>query len=262
MFGITVLGSGSKGNSIVIHGKDGAILLDVGFSLRETRRRMAAAGVDDNALSAILVSHEHTDHTKGLRVAANHYRIPVYCNRGTGEILKQREVEPERLHLFATGNAFRVNEFTVEPFSLPHDAMDPVGFTVRSNGCKLGVVTDLGHVSHMVCHHLRECDILVVESNHDMEMLNQSSRPWSLKQRIVSRHGHLSNQAGMELLKQILHERTRHVILAHASQDCNRYELAEACGAETLSACARTDIQLQVARQDLGLASVWVEDDT
>lgn len=259
MVGVTLLGSGSKGNSLVLHGEDGALLVDVGFSMRETRRRLDAAGVDPRDLKAILISHEHTDHVRGLRTAARQLDIPVYCNRHTGTMIKERKSAPDTLNLFAVGAEFSVEEFSVQPFSIPHDAMDPVGFIVSANGHRIGIATDLGHANNLVCHHLLECDVLVVESNHDMELLRQSSRPWSLKQRILSRHGHLSNDASQELIAKIIHDRTRHIVLAHASQDCNRYEIVEACARDGLTAIGRSDIIPLVARQDKGLPTIWVE---
>ena len=259
MIGLTILGSGSRGNAMVIHGEDGAILVDAGFSMRQTRLRMEAQGVEIGDVQAILISHEHGDHVNGLRVAAKQLDIPVYCNRHTGTMLKDREVSPETLHLFTAGATFQVGEFTIQPFSIPHDAMDPVGFVISNGEHRIGVATDLGHVNNMICHHLKDCDMLVVESNHDMGLLRQSSRPWSLKQRILSRHGHLSNDASMELLARVLHDRTRQVVLAHASQDCNRYELIEAHAAKGLAAIGRTDITPLVATQDDSLPTIWVK---
>jgi phosphoribosyl 1,2-cyclic phosphodiesterase len=209
-------------------------------------------------MQAILVSHEHSDHVKGLRAVSRHFQVPVYCNRGTGQMIKDRNCAPEKLHLFAAGTSFNVGEFSIEPFAIPHDAMDPMGFAIRAGNCKIGIVTDLGHAGSMVCHHLRECDILVLESNHDVAMLRDSSRPWSLKQRIISRHGHLSNEASMKLLKQVLHDQTRHLILAHASQDCNCYKIVEREAVSSLAASGRSDVQALVARQETHLPTVWV----
>ena len=258
MIGVTVLGSGSRGNAIVVQSDGASILVDAGFSSRETQRRMSAVGLGDLKLDAVLVSHEHSDHVKGLRVLARQLAIPVYCNRGTGEVIKDRGMSPDQLRLFAAGASFTVNDMTIEPFSIPHDAMDPMGFIIRTAAHKVGIVTDLGHVSRMACHHLRECDLLVLESNHDLDMLRRSTRPWSLKQRIISRHGHLSNDDSIALLKEILHPRTKHVVLAHASQDCNRYELVKESVTSNLIAWQRTDVQPYVATQDTPLNTILV----
>jgi len=259
VLGLTILGSGSGGNSLVVHGPDSLLMLDVGFSLRETRRRMRATDVPDTDLTAILVSHEHSDHVKGLRAVANHFQAPVYCNRGTGEMVKARGMSPERLHLFSAGTAFDIGEITVQPFSIPHDAMDPMGFIFRHGDQRIGIVTDLGHVGHTVCHNLQACDILVVESNHEIALVHQSSRPWSLKQRVIGRHGHLSNADSMTLLKRVVHDRTRYVVLAHASDECNRYDLVEKHVSACLSDMERQDIQPLVARQKDPLPTIWVE---
>ncbi|MCF7853411.1 MAG: MBL fold metallo-hydrolase [Candidatus Pacebacteria bacterium] len=259
MIGLTVLGSGSRGNGIVVQSDDASILIDAGFSSREIQRRMCTVGLENLKLDAVLVSHEHSDHVKGLRVLAKQLDLPVFCNRGTGEVIKDRGLSPDQLSLFSAGASFTIRDMTIEPFSIPHDAMDPMGFIIRTPTHKVGIVTDLGHVSRMACHHLRECDILVLESNHDLDMLRQSTRPWSLKQRIISRHGHLSNDDSMALLQQILHPRTKHVVLAHASQDCNRYDLVRKCVTANLTSWQRPDVQAYVATQDTPLPTILAQ---
>lgn len=256
--GITVLGSGSQGNATVLHSSSEGVLIDAGFSAREIRNRLQNAGVDERILKAIVVSHEHADHVKGLRVFAKQLQIPIYANRNTATILRRRDAQFGQMYLFATGSPFSIAGFTVETFSIPHDANDPVAFLIRWQDRRIGIATDLGHVSRLVLYQLRECDALIVESNHDIQMLGQSPRPWALKQRILSRHGHLSNEACIELLQFIIHPRTRHVIMAHASQECNQYELIEAMGAKCLEDLGRLDIGLSVARQDAPLPTVWI----
>lgn len=256
--GITVLGSGSRGNAIVVHTPTEALLVDAGFSARETFRRMQEAGLDHHLIKAIVVSHEHTDHIRGVRVCAKRLNVPVYSNRQTAEVLRERDEDWGQLRIFASGSAFSVGGFDVQPFSIPHDANDPVGFVVRCGDRKVGLATDLGHASHMVCYQLRGCDLLVLESNHDISLLRDSSRPWSLKQRILGRHGHLSNDDSMALLETVLDVRTRHIILAHASQECNRYELVKDCVLQRLAKLGRTDIAAHVARQEEHLPTVWL----
>jgi len=191
VIGITILGSGSRGNALVVHGESGDLLLDVGFSAKETRRRMAAANVDEKNIAAILVSHEHRDHVTGLRVLARQLGVPVYMNRLTAMTLKDRQEAPEQVHVFTAGTPFQVGALRIEPFTIPHDAVDPVGFAVHNAKCKLTVATDLGHASSVVKHHLLHADLIVLESNHEIALLHASDRPWALKQRILSRHGHL-----------------------------------------------------------------------
>jgi phosphoribosyl 1,2-cyclic phosphodiesterase len=256
--GITILGSGSRGNATVVHTENEAILIDAGFSARELRKRMARAEVDEKLVRAILVTHEHSDHVCGLRVCAKQLGVPVYANRGTAEVLRSRDDKLGALTIFAPGSSFGVGPFTVEPFTIPHDAYDPVAFVVKLGAIKLGIATDLGHVNALVSHQLKACDALVVESNHDIGMLRNSDRTWSLKQRILSRHGHLSNDDGLELLRKVLHARTRHVVMAHASRDCNEYELVEAGVRQCLVELGREDVQLHVATQDDGVQTIWV----
>lgn len=256
--GVTVLGSGSNGNAIVIHTATDALLIDAGFSSRELRRRMREAGIEESLIRAIVVSHEHGDHVRGLRICAKQLDVPIYANRRTADAIRQREKNLGQVHVFASGNPFRVGDYQLEPFSIPHDANDPVGFIIRRQDRKIGLATDLGHASHLVCYQLKNCDLLVVESNHDVEMLSRSERPWSLKQRILSRHGHLSNEASMELLQKVLDKRTKYLVLAHASQECNRYELVEESIRDCLATLKRDDITALVAKQDSWLPTIWV----
>jgi phosphoribosyl 1,2-cyclic phosphodiesterase len=256
--GVTVLGSGSRGNAIAIHTPTEGILIDAGFSARDMAKRLSEVGIDGKLLKGILVSHEHADHVRGLSACARKYGLPVYSNRRTADVLRSRNGHPGSMHIFAAGSAFSIGSFHVEPFSIPHDANDPVGFAVRIGVHKVGIATDLGHVSHLVCHQLQECDILIVESNHDIGLLHQSSRPWALKQRIMGRHGHLSNSATLELLERVVTTRTQHLVLAHASQECNTYDLVERSAADFLRSLGREDIRPMVARQDEPLPTLWL----
>jgi len=258
MLGLTVLGSGSRGNAIVLHSDSGAVLIDAGFSGIETRRRLEAVGIDEGAISAILVSHEHGDHVSGLRVLANRWDIPAYANRLTAEAVRASRHTFDRWNLFTNGAEFAVGDFRITPFAIPHDAIDPVAFVIRNGDHKIGIATDLGHVGHLVSHQLRECDALIIETNHDIAMLRDSSRPWSLKQRIMGKHGHLSNDAGMQLLRQTLHQRTQHVVLAHASEECNDYDLVGECAFRCLAELERGDLTPTVARQDGPLETLWL----
>lgn len=256
--GVTILGSGSRGNALVLHTAEGAVLLDAGFSARELVQRLTQAGLDPAALRAIVISHEHEDHVRGLRVFAARFGLPVFANRGTATVLRNRDSQLGALHLFAAGSPFQIGPFALYPFSIPHDANDPVAFVVQALDRRIGIATDLGHVNHLVTHQLRECDLLVLESNHDLTMLGNSQRPWALKQRILSRHGHLSNAACMDLLRSVVHARTRHVVMAHASSECNCRELVAAALAECLASLGRSDITTHIARQDAPLPTLWL----
>lgn len=253
------MGSGSAGNALVVHTRQGAILVDAGFSGRELQRRLQHSQIDESDILGIVVSHEHQDHVKGLRVLARRWDVPVYANSGTAAVVRRKHDDFPAVKLFSAGQSFDVGPFRVLPFSIPHDAADPVAFAVEAFDHKIGIATDLGHVSHVTEHHLRDCEALVLESNHDPAMLRDCDRPWRLKRRIMSRHGHLSNEASMELLRAVLAARTRHVVLAHASRECNRYDLIESTVADCLGAVGRSDIAPLVARQDEPAATCWLE---
>ena len=180
------------------------LLIDAGLSARQTRARMAAMGRDPEGLTGILVTHEHSDHIGGLAVLAAKARIPVYCNRLTREAIEAAVKVPLEFRVFATGSRFGVGSVEVDAFPVPHDAMDPVGFVFRTGAGDVGWVTDLGHVTKLVMERLRTAGLVALESNHDLKLLQEDlRRPWSLKQRILSRHGHLSNDSAAEALVEL-----------------------------------------------------------
>ncbi len=248
---LIVLGSGSSGNTAVLRSGDTAILVDAGLSARKTQQRLAAAGIDPAQISAILLTHEHGDHAGGLPVLLQTLRCPVYATRLTAEEVRghdQRNAAAD-WRLFATGSTFALESFEVTAFSVPHDAADPVGFTVRCKSVSIGILTDLGHVTRSLLHHVTEVDCLFVEANHDEQLLqSDTKRPFSIKQRIMSPHGHLSNRAAADLVAQARSPRLRQVVLGHLSRDCNTAELAVAAVTNTLGGddavavcCARHD---------------------
>jgi len=257
--GITILGSGSRGNAILVHTVREAVLIDAGFSARELERRCAKVGIDPGMVRGVLISHEHRDHVSGLGPVARRLAAPVFCTRLTAEAVRTMLPHPpERIHLFDSSSSFEIGAFRIEPFTIPHDATDPVAFIVQYLDVRFGIATDLGHASTLAKHRLRGCDVLVVESNHDLEMLRNSSRPWQLKQRIMSRHGHLSNEDGVRLVRETLGERTRAVVMAHASRECNTYERVERCIVQCLEEIGRDDVRPLVARQDEPLPTIWL----
>jgi phosphoribosyl 1,2-cyclic phosphodiesterase len=217
---VCVLGSGSRGNSIYVSDGTTSILVDAGFSAREIDRRMRSQGLDPARLSAILVTHEHTDHVRGVERLVRRHRLPVYLTAGTHEEAASLHCLPE-IQPLACGAEVRINTLTVRPFSISHDARDPAGFTIGANGSRIGIATDLGHVTAMVREHLRGCRLLILEANHDPGMLMDGPYPWFLKQRIRSRTGHLSNQESCRLLADILHPDLEQVVLAHLSETNN-----------------------------------------
>ncbi|HWR15971.1 MAG TPA: MBL fold metallo-hydrolase [Terriglobales bacterium] len=244
MVSVTVLASGSKGNCTVVSSSRTKILVDAGLSARETFRRLEMVGDSAHSLSAIVISHEHCDHVAGLCVLAKKLRIPVYMtglahqayeraerdkqNEETGKVL-------ERCEIFQAGHGFHIGDIAVMPFTIPHDAADPVAFTFKVEGVKVGVVTDLGYMPHSVVQHMRGCDMLMIESNHDLEMLRIGPYPWSVKQRVMSRLGHLSNDALAEFFRSEYDGGAAFVVLAHLSEHNNHPELARTAAEHALS---------------------------
>jgi phosphoribosyl 1,2-cyclic phosphodiesterase len=303
MVRMTVLASGSKGNSTIVASTKTRILVDAGLSCRELIKRMRIAGEDPEALDAILITHEHQDHVQGLAVAARKLGIPVYLTEPThrawvrwmtprkrityAEWLEQRRkqgaalsaegpatpdagagsrvpaeagvrvsadvtsdfeaepdaeekaaaeeslCEPEKdptslpaVEYFQSGTAFRIGDIGVTPFTIPHDAVDPVGFVFEVEGARVGIATDLGYIPSNVQVHVRHCDLLMLESNHDLEMLRDGPYPWAVKQRVMSRVGHLSNDATAEFLERSYDGQAVYVVLAHLSESNNLPELA------------------------------------
>jgi phosphoribosyl 1,2-cyclic phosphodiesterase len=249
---LTILGSGSNGNASYVETDETRLLVDVGFSGRQIRQRLASIGRVPENLSAILITHEHSDHITGLAAIAGKARIPVYCNRATMEEIKRTQGANLDFRLFVAGGGFDVGDISVETFSIPHDAQDPVGFVLRAAGGSIGFATDLGHVTKLVLERIRNTNALVLESNHDVKMLQDCPhRPWSLKQRILSRHGHLSNEAAADCVSEIMSGDLRHLYLGHLSRDCNKPELAQRVMSRRLETLAAPHVQLHVTDQSV-----------
>ena len=259
MLRVCVLASGSSGNCVYVASETTALLVDAGLSGKETVRRLAAIDVALETVQGICLTHEHDDHRTALGVLHRRAGIPLYANSGTIEALEQRRAEKRvAWNVFRTGEPFGIGDLTIEPFSVPHDSYDPVGFVVGTAELRAGIVTDMGTPTELIRQRLKPCQVLVLEANHDEELLRDAERPWALKQRILGRHGHLSNEASVELIKSIVHPRTRHLVLAHASQECNRYDLVERQVGKCLAELGRDDVALAVARQDTFLPTLWV----
>ena len=231
---VTVLASGSRGNSAMVQSSSTRILVDAGISCRETCKRMQEVGSDPHSLSAVVITHEHSDHVAGLLVLARKLGVPVFMTGATHQAwsraVRDATGDPpdtERIEFFSSGRSFQIGDIAVTPFTIPHDAADPVGFTFRSEGIKIGMATDLGYMPASVRDHLRCCDILMLESNHDLEMLRVGPYPWSVKQRVGSRTGHLSNKALAEFFAADYDGNASYIVLAHLSEENNHPEVAK-----------------------------------
>jgi phosphoribosyl 1,2-cyclic phosphodiesterase len=247
---LTILGSGSSGNCAYLESGETRILIDAGFSLRQIRLRLASIGRAPENLTGIMITHEHADHVHGLPAITEKLGIPVYCNRPTRDAIEYQLKTKLNSRLFTTGTGFEIGDIGVESFSVPHDAQEPVGYVFQTNAGSFGFVTDLGHATRLVLERVRTANVLVLESNHDVKMLQECPhRPWSLKQRILGRHGHLSNEAAAEAAEQIMSPGLRHLYLAHLSRECNRPELARRVVDERLRKIGASHVKLELTSQ-------------
>lgn len=224
MVRLTVLGSGSSGNCAVVSTERTSLLIDAGLSAKQITLRMAEAGFSMEKLDGVLLTHEHQDHTGGLEVLCRRYAIPLYCTALTQETLagSLQFRSPPTWRLMTTGSAFDFQDLRIECFPVPHDAVDPVGFVIADEESRLGVLSDVGFVTNLIKDRLRAADSLFIEANYDAQLLEaDTKRPWATKQRISSRHGHLSNDQAAELIEAIAHPALHHVVLGHLSDDCN-----------------------------------------
>jgi phosphoribosyl 1,2-cyclic phosphodiesterase len=231
------------------------VLVDAGLPGREVEKRLRAADLDPMRVSAVVVTHEHRDHISGVGVWARRFGVPVYAARATWEAAKAmfpaRTLRGVEVRFFEPGEAFPVAGLEFTPISTSHDAADSVGFRISEGDTVLGFATDLGFASHLVREGLRGAALLYLESNHDERLLLDGPYPWPLKQRIRSRHGHLSNADCADLVADLLHEGLQALVLGHLSETNNTPRLAYDCTREALASCgAAEDVALLVARQD------------
>jgi phosphoribosyl 1,2-cyclic phosphodiesterase len=238
---VSVLASSSSGNCALVATENTRLLVDAGLSRKETFERLTAAGTAPESLTAILITHEHSDHIAGLQVIARKLDIPIYMSRLTAPAIFGKETQwPEdytpKLELFAAGAGFTIGDIDVSTFTIPHDAQDPVGFSFRAEGIKIAIVTDLGYMPDSIRFHLRGSDILLLESNHDLDMLKVGSYPWALKQRIMGRNGHLSNDVACSFIRDDMGSSTSTLILGHLSAQNNHPALVQQAAVEALGA--------------------------
>jgi phosphoribosyl 1,2-cyclic phosphodiesterase len=228
-----VLASGSSGNATFIGTERTRILIDAGLSRKALCERLALIGEDPARIDAVLITHEHSDHIGGLVRFARSFPSTIFMTGLTAPTVDWQGTAP-RLATFQAGSELRIGEFDIASFTIPHDAVDPVGFCFRVEGLKAGIVTDLGYIPDSIKFHLRGADLLLLESNHDLEMLKAGSYPWQVKQRVMSRKGHLSNDVVSEFIRSDLDSRTGTLILGHLSQNNNYPALVELIGTQAL----------------------------
>lgn len=249
MNGFCPLASGSKGNAIYLGTKNTKILIDAGIGVKVLSRRLAEIGVHIEEIDAVLISHEHTDHISGLKILACRYGIPVFANSDTARGIIEALREPIKFKIFSTGEMFEFGDLEIHPFSVQHDTLDPVAFTIKTMGLKLGFCTDLGFITTLVTSYLKECDYLYIEANHHPSMVHACNRPMIYKQRVLSRQGHLSNEACADLLIEVYNHKLKHVHLAHLSSECNAPELALEIIQKKLEESGQK-VELSIAFQD------------
>jgi phosphoribosyl 1,2-cyclic phosphodiesterase len=247
----TILGSGSGGNCAYLETDETRLLIDAGFSGRQIRQRLASIGRTPESLHGILITHEHLDHIQGLTSLCGKIDAPLFCNRLTREAIEAQLGTRLNCRVFTTGDGFEIGDVAVETFSVPHDAQDPTGFLLRTGAGNVGFLTDLGHATRLVIQRVRTAHALVLETNHDLKLLQDDTRrPWSIKQRILSRHGHLSNEAAAEAAEQIVTADLRHLYLGHLSRDCNRPGLAHEAVGQRLHRAGASHVRIEVTSQD------------
>ena len=248
------LGSGSKGNSYLVAGNNNRILVDAGLTAKTIECHLSAIGVYPGELDGILVTHEHTDHIAGIKVLSKRYDIPVYANEPTMIALLRKTggLEEKNIRIFTTGEDFFIGEFDITPFKTPHDSASPCGFSVYCRGSKITVATDIGHMTRTVLNACKGSDILVLEANHDLDMLLNGPYSPFLKQRVQGPNGHLSNDVCGKTLAYLLDEGLKQIILAHLSEENNLPQLAYSTVCTFLQergAVAGRDVYVDVAAQ-------------
>ncbi len=254
---VCILASGSSGNSIFVSSDTTRILIDAGISAKALAGRLAEIEVEPTDIQAICVSHEHDDHVRGLRVMHRRHGMALYGNNGTIEAIR-RDAKNRELpwQVFSTGSPFTIGDLTLNPFPVPHDAYEPVGFTIACGDDQIGIATDLGTPTALIRERLRPCRMVVLEANHDERMLMDAPRPWHLKQRIRGRQGHLSNDHAATMLSEIAGPQLSHVFLAHLSGDCNEEHLALRAARTSLERCGHDHVEVRVAFPDR-VSEMW-----
>ena len=247
---VTLLASGSRGNSLYIESHGSAIIIDQGLTHREFLKRLESRGCDAGRIKAILVTHEHGDHISGVGITARKLGIPIYATEGTLSGVEKKLNGFERVVAIETGKPFSLERMDILPFSVSHDARDPVQYRISTKGKTLATATDLGFVSLLVTERLKGCDLVVLESNYDIDMLRNGSYPWPLKKRIEGNRGHLSNKNAAEILFNLSKSGMPKAVLAHLSEENNSPDVAERTVRELFGKFDRKLGLLEVATQN------------
>ena len=246
---VCVLGSGSRGNATLIATEKTRLLVDAGFSRRETYARLEAVGERAGGFDAFVISHEHSDHVRGVETLALDCKAPVFISATTHDVMHWNR-RLKAFEMFSAGTKFSVGDIEVTPFAIPHDAADPVAFTFETQGIRIGIVTDLGYIPELVKQHVAGCHCLIFESNHDLDMLKVGPYPWHIKQRVMSRTGHLSNRTTGDFLRDDFDGAAQVLVLAHLSENNNHPEIARLSALEALAARpAQNGLELHLASQ-------------
>ncbi len=255
-FELASLGSGSRGNATLIKQEDTRLLVDCGFTIKDTKRRLQRLQTDPSELTAILVTHEHSDHIKGVGALARKYAVPVYSSFGTRLAVagKRTALDGVDWHELRGGQRVTIGSIGVLPVTVPHDAREPCQFVFEYQNHRCGILTDLGSITTHLVAAYKECDALLLESNHDVKMLADGPYPPSLKRRVGGQYGHLNNQQSANLLQQLNVSRLQHLVLAHLSEKNNQPQLATEAMAEIID-----DRRLIVADQEMGSGEAWLE---
>jgi phosphoribosyl 1,2-cyclic phosphodiesterase len=257
MNGFCPLASGSKGNAIFVGTKNTRVLIDAGIRMKTIAERLGELDVELESLQAILITHEHADHIAGLAVLAERLKIPILANAETAKEIVAAIGSRPKFKIFATGETFHFGDLEIHPFSIPHDTLDPVAFTIHTGRLKLGFCADLGHATSMIRKQLERCDYLYLEANHEPSMVHASGRPQVYKTRVLGKQGHLSNEECGKLLAHVFHSGLKHVHLAHLSSECN----AEAVALRIVREAISGKIELSIAYQDKLSKPIYFDED-
>lgn len=243
---VTILGSGSDGNATLIRSGSFGILIDAGLTRKQVYVRLEKLNIPRDTIKAIVLTHDHSDHIKGARLIADDLKIPTYLTSTIFKELHEANKLGNEVFLFDPGTVFELGPFSLTPFEIPHDTLQPVGFVVESDDKKIGLATDLGSITNYVKSFLKGCDSIILESDYDKKMLMASNRPLHLKRKIMGQFGHLDNQQVVDSLKDIVTKETRHIFLVHLSRKCNSEDIVYKSAIEKLEELHCLDLSLHV----------------